>query len=72
MKIIDALSEKRQQNIVVILEYLKDKEKTKTVEIAKVLKKSTSTARVYLGMMVECGLLKIEGKTSGRVYVRNY
>jgi hypothetical protein len=72
MKFINALSEKRQQNIVVILEYLKDTQKVKIDEIATVLKKSVSTARVYLKIMVDCGLLKIEGNRNNWVYIRSY
>jgi hypothetical protein len=49
IKVVNELSEKKKQNLILILEYLRDKQKTKTEDVAKVLNKSSSTTRSYLG-----------------------
>jgi len=57
---INKLSEIKQQNIISILDYMRERKDVGIEEVATAIKKSTTTARTYLNLMAKLGLLKVQ------------
>src|SRR6056297_181929 len=57
---INKLSEIKQQNIISILDYMRERKDVGIEEVATAIKKSTTTARTYLNLMAKFGLLKVQ------------
>ena len=56
---LNELSEIKKQNIIKILEYIRERKDVGIEDVAKAIKKSSTTARTYLNLMAKLGLLKL-------------
>ena len=68
-KVSDKMSDKEEEVYLMLYNYLQSNEVLRNKDAVKIINRSEATARRYLNLFVEYGLLEAVGENKARIYV---